>query len=343
LKEWARAHFVGLEAIVWPSFTPGTLALDEAGVRWDVQQCLAFGAFCLLPVGAALVGDEQRRFLDIVCEEARGKALVSVFAGLAPTIQANADALRTAEAAGASHALIGWPPSMLPCSEGELYRWVQDICGQTNLAIVLYASERWDLVRLHLSGVPFALYDRLADLPSVVAMKVGFYEPGLTFELFERYGHKVLVNVGCPQMLGELPVLHKLYGVQWVGVGTVQVWQSTDKPYLSEFFKLTLRGEYSQAMRLYWQMYPLQRYALQNVTHGYGSRYQTDQAWAQYVTWSVGGNGGPLRSGYHIYESQIDERNAALRAAGIAPREPLEEFYMGRVNYGKAGGGASGR
>jgi 4-hydroxy-tetrahydrodipicolinate synthase len=336
LKEWARERFVGLEAIVWPSFTPGTLALDEAGVRWDVRQCLDFGAFCLLPVGGGLAGEEHQRFLEIVCDEARGRALVSVFTGLAPTVEANVAALKHAEAVGASHALMGWPTSFLPnSSKDALYRWVREICDQTSLAVVLYASERWDFVRFHQSAIPFDLFDRLADIPNAVAMKVGFFEPGLSFELFERFGRKLLVNVGCPQMLGELPLLRKLYGVQWAGVGTLQVWQSVDRPYLTDFFSLTLQGKYEQAMQAYWQMYPLQRYAMANVAHGYGSRYQTDQAWAQLVTWSVGGNGGPLRGGYHVYQSQIDERKAVLKAAGIEPREPIEEFFAGRVNYAK--------
>jgi hypothetical protein len=36
-----------------------------------------------------------------------------------------------------------------------------------------------------------------------------------------------------------------------------------------------------------------------------------------------------------IFQRQKDAMRAGLKAAGITPREPDEEFYVGRLNYAK--------
>jgi hypothetical protein len=52
--------------------------------------------------------------------------------------------------------------------------------------------------------------------------------------------------------------------------------------------------------------------------------------------WLVGGNGGTVRQRTgRLYDYQKEGMKAAVRAMGITPREPEEEFYIGRVNYAK--------
>ncbi|MBI4447134.1 MAG: dihydrodipicolinate synthase family protein [Acidobacteria bacterium] len=334
LKEWAREYIKGLECVISMSYKPLTLELDEEGIRWDMQLNVRHGFKSVLGGGGG-PGEEGARVRKIVLEEAaKGKMMVAAGGG-GQTVESSIRSINAAEKEGYTHVFLGWPNNFRPTSEEEIYRHFAKICEGINMPVVLYASERFDFVRFHLSGVPFNVFDRLVEIPNVVAMKIGFFEPGLCFELFERYSKKVLVNIGNPQMVGQFPVLHRLYRPQWAGAGSWEIWQSPEKPYMVDYFDLVSKGEYEKAMKIYWQMYPLHRYAMAKIAHGYGERYQADAALAKYISWSVGGNGGPVRGGNVIYEAQMEERKQVLRAAGITPREPDEEFFVGRVNYGK--------
>jgi hypothetical protein len=54
------------------------------------------------------------------------------------------------------------------------------------------------------------------------------------------------------------------------------------------------------------------------------------------IQWLAGGNGGMYRQPeLPIFRRQKDAMRASLKAAGITPRDPDEEFYVGRLNYAK--------
>ena len=56
----------------------------------------------------------------------------------------------------------------------------------------------------------------------------------------------------------------------------------------------------------------------------------------KYAHWCNGGNGGSVRQPTGRFHDYQKERiRAGLRAIGLTPREPEEEFYVGRVNYAK--------
>jgi hypothetical protein len=42
-KKWARQYLKGLEAVIFPSFTPDLQNLDEEGIRYDVNHLVANG------------------------------------------------------------------------------------------------------------------------------------------------------------------------------------------------------------------------------------------------------------------------------------------------------------
>ena len=42
-KAWAKKNFKGLEAVIFPSFTPDLSKLDEEGIRWDVNHIIDNG------------------------------------------------------------------------------------------------------------------------------------------------------------------------------------------------------------------------------------------------------------------------------------------------------------
>ena len=81
-KEWAKKNMKGLEAVIFPSFTPDLQDLDEEGIRYDVQHLADNGftsALCASEV-CGMTFDERIRFVEIVCDEAKGKIHTSITA-----------------------------------------------------------------------------------------------------------------------------------------------------------------------------------------------------------------------------------------------------------------------
>ncbi|MBI4446085.1 MAG: dihydrodipicolinate synthase family protein [Acidobacteria bacterium] len=337
-KEWAKDHMRGLENTIIPSFTPDLSKLDEAGIRWDVQQSIRHGFFSLFcPLTAGLTFEENQRFIEIVASEAKGKALVSLILRT-ENMKQSFQMLQHAERVGVSHWTIAYPPSFYARSLDEIYRFTRELCEAANLGVVLYVTESFDFARFHPSSVPFDLYDRLVEIPNVMGMKVGFPEPGMVFECFRRYSHKIQVNIGNVGIMGLFPALITRFPVQWGGAGIWEVWQSPEKPYMVELFDHVLKGRPAEAFKIYWF---LTKANVLNVLGGKQTMGGFDLGminWAQgkYIIWSVGGNGGPLRQPQmSLTRRHMEARKAALRAIGIPPREPEEEFLVGRVNFNR--------
>src|SRR5437868_4201652 len=108
-KAWAREVFLGAECSLLPSFKPGSLDLDEEGVRHDVRQGIAQGFYSMFCASVALQGEERRRFLEVAADEAGDRILLSTGAGGRDSIAAAIDSLRQAEALGCSHVMLGLP------------------------------------------------------------------------------------------------------------------------------------------------------------------------------------------------------------------------------------------
>lgn len=333
-KSWAQDALRGIENALMPSFSADLTELDEEGIRWDVRQAIAHGFFstmCTCEVGLTL--EENMRFLDIVCDEAQGRILVS-FTLLQDSFEDSLALLAHAERAGASHALLGYPPTFRPATAQDIVAATRRLSEATNLGLVMYASDKFDFVRFHPSQVPFDAYDEIADLPNVVALKVGFGDPAMAFECFERFGTRVLVNVGTPWLMGLFPLLQRRYGAQWFGGGAWEMWQSPAKPYVVEYFEHVMKGETNEARAIYWRLAAANAIAMGgNIARG-GDIGMYHWPMGKYVSWSVGGNGGVMRQpAMRLTRPMMQMRKAALRVLGIEPREPDEEFFVGRVHF----------
>ncbi len=333
-KAWAREALRGIENVTMPSFTPDFADLDEEGIRWDVRQAKAHGftsTMCAVETG--LTTDEAKRFISVVCDEAAGEIGVS-FTLLNDSFEQSVELLRHAETAGASHALLGYPQTFRPRDEQEIFDATAGLAEATNLGLVMYASDKFDFGRFHPSQVPFDAYDRIADIPNVVAMKVGFMDPAMTFEALRRFGERVQVNVGTPWLMGLFPLLHREYGVQWFGGGAWEFWQSPEKPYVVEYFDLVTSGRVEEAMQLYFRLAPATAAAMQGSLGRGGDVGMYHWPMGKYISWSVGGNGGLTRDpAMRLSPMFMQMRKQGLRMIGIEPREPDDEFYAGRVRY----------
>lgn len=334
-KQWAKENYKGLEGTICPSFTPDLAELDEEGIRWDVQYNISQGFFSILCaiLSSAMTNNEREQFVEIVCDEAKGKIHVSLTL-MVETVEGQIALLKHFEKVGGTHVLVGYPVQYYPESEEDIYQSIKEICDSTNLAVNLYPSHKFNFERLHPSTFNPRLLERMADIPNVVAMKVGVLDPpGYAAECFRLFGDKILVN--CP-LDAMWPITVPKYGQQWAGAGDYDPYQTPDNPRFVKMFDLLVNGEIDKAMDIYWDLTPVRKVTMQQfMTYGAGAVYPFN-LW-KYYQWLVGGNGGMLRlPAQRLYEHDKQAITGAMRAAGITIREaPEEEFYVGRVNYAK--------
>jgi 4-hydroxy-tetrahydrodipicolinate synthase len=339
-KEWARERFHGLENLLMPSFTPDFKDLDEEGIRIDVRQSIAHRFFSVTGTGLGLSEPERRRFMEIIADEARGKVLVGSGVGGA-TMEENLESIRFAEELGCSHLLVS--PRSIPGDAEALYRWFAEISDATELGLVLYINQAAGYGQFHPSRVPFDVFDRVADLPNVVAAKLTMpINPVTAYQCCEVLADRLLMGV---VNLDLAPTLARDFRVQWSGAWIVESTQSPERPYGTEFINLLGAGRMDEALRVYWQMEPLYRqiFDLQAPLLRKGAH-----PWAhmKYMQWCVGGNGGLIRDGVDapgfaeqariVPDLTAEDRRTiqeTYRAVGITPREGDEEFAVGRAAY----------
>jgi 4-hydroxy-tetrahydrodipicolinate synthase len=331
-KEWARKHYKGLEGNIAPSFTPDLSELDEEGIRWDVRHNISKGMFSVLcETGIGVMSfKERKRFMEIVCDEADGKILVSVTTGI-DDVDQDIELLKHFEKVGGTHTLLGYPANFYAKSEEDIYQLTKKICDSSNLCIDIFPKPIFDFGRFHPSKFNPELVARMADIPNVVAAKVyiadGF---GKFAEIHRLVGDKILQESGEPE---EWPITIPKYKQQWAGPGKYVIYdQTSDNPRIVRMFNLFVNGEFDKAMDLYWQLAPIHMDVMKIALYQSGGGF----VGIKYIDWLAGGNGGMLRHpGGRMPQSAKDAIRAGLKAAGVTPREPEEEFYVGRVNYAK--------
>jgi len=328
-KEWAHEHFKGLGSLVMPTFTPDFVGLDEDAVRLDIRHRIRQG-FTSVTVSANGASPAQaRRMWELVREEAAGKVGLGALGGDFAEL----------EKLGCSYTMISYPRGAKDQTEDEVYATFRKIIDSTSMAIVLYGSPVASLRRFHPSGIPLNVFDRLADHPNVVGIKLTHpMNPAVAFELCERLSDRLVMG---PCNFDHLPVLAKNYrNVQWSGLWITDALQSPEKPYAVEMMDAINRQRMPEAMKVYWQMQPLVQgiYDLQApllLNEGHPWIHM------KYIQWMTGGNGGllPLKPAANLPVLDAAGRDlirSNLLKAGITPVDrPEEEFLVGRAAYTK--------
>jgi dihydrodipicolinate synthase/N-acetylneuraminate lyase len=140
-KAWTRRHLKGLEAVLFPSFTPDLSKLDEEGIRYDVNHLIANGFTSILvaPEACGLTFEERKQLVAIACDEARGRAHTSV-AVMQDTVEQDIEMLQHIEAVGGTFATLGHPIQYHPRSVEDIYCMYKHMCDSTNLAICFYGG-----------------------------------------------------------------------------------------------------------------------------------------------------------------------------------------------------------
>ena len=333
-KQWAREHLRGLGSLVMPSFSPDFTQLDEEGVRFDVRHRIKQG-FCSTMVSASgATAEQRRRMVEIVREETRGRMLHSVIVGGAP--QAAIASLQNAAATGCTHALVTFPDNARPDTEDQVYAHYRQVADASPIPLLLYGAPVASLRRFHPSGVPVAVFDRLADHPSVVGMKLTHAMPaGLAFELCERLSNRLLLG---PVNLDLFPVLGRHYpNIQWSSQWISDAVQSPERPYGVELLEHIRNRRMDKAMTVYWQMQPLIQ-----LVWDVQAELLPAHPWQhmKYYQWVMGGNGGLLpldgREKVPALDAASRQRiRETCRRVGIPADRPDEEFIVGRMAYAR--------
>ena len=332
-KEWAREHFRGFENVTLPSFTPDLKQLDEEGIRLDIRKAIEHGFFSTLAAAIALSEEEERRFLEICVDEAGEKMAIAATLGHTD-LPGSIRKAQVAEEVGCQHAIVSLPPEG---TQDDLYAYATQICESTNMGIYLWHAQIHKFDRFHISAVPFELFDRLADVPNIIALKVGNMNPATLFELFERYNDRMLIGA---LWLNIMPMTVSHYGQQWSGAWTVEALQSPEQPHAVEFFDHLMAGRKRQAMQLYWDylqpgfMSMMKMMAPLIPSGGHPWDHM------KYYQFAVGGNGGRMREDPefpNLPPVSPEDRariHATYKAMDIEPTDlPLEAFQVGRTNW----------
>jgi 4-hydroxy-tetrahydrodipicolinate synthase len=338
-KDWAREKFRGIENVLIPSLKPTEmgegkmLLMDEAGIRYDVNMVARHGFFMTTVAceGIHFMLQEMilRPYYEWVVDENKGRVILDAYI-CNNTIEEQINNVKIAEETGIDCVMVAFAPSFYPRSEDDIYEYFKTICDSTNLAVVAYPSHKYNFERFHPSGFNPRTIERIAHIENVVAMKRGVVDMAHTMECIRRFGDVVMLN---QPMISWWPVCVMELGMKWAGSAPYEYLQTPENPRLVEHFNLLLDGKMDEAMEIFWDLKPArdvwEEFQMPQVAEGsYNFMH-----W-KYVGWLTGMNGGPMYlSTPRIYEHEKERYKEGLRKIGITPREPDEEFYVGRVNY----------
>jgi 4-hydroxy-tetrahydrodipicolinate synthase len=329
-KQWAKKNYRGLCGTISPSFTPDLKELDEEAIRHDVRHNISkgvFSVFCQQEI-CDMTFEERKRYVQIACDEARGKTLVSMFSG-DNTVEEDIELLKHFEKVGGSHVLLGWPLMFRPKNEDDIYRVTKKICDSTNLAVDLWPKQFFDFGRFHPSQFNPALIEKITEIPNVVAVKAYIGDSlGKWAEVAHRLGDKVLFHSAEPS---EWPITVGKYKQQYAGPADYVIFDpyNSKNPRILRMFNEFLSGDFLKGMELYWELAPITLTARDIA-------FQSGMLGMKYMQWLCGGNGGIFRKPSSLLmQRQKDAMRAGVKAAGIKPPEDEDEFYIGRLNYAK--------
>lgn len=203
------------------------------------------------------------------------------------------------------------------------------------MGIYLFCSDKFGFHRFHPSGVPFDAFERLADLPNVVAMKVGGMDAGMIYECFERFSDRLLVTT---VNIGLIPLLRKSYDVRWTGAWTAEALQSPEHPHAVRMMELLLENKTEEAMQVYWRMAPALK-AMMAVMAPLVPTGTYHWPLLKYQQWLSGGNGGLTRQpAMRVFQQNLQMIRGGLAAVGVQCADPDEDFFLGRANIARMRG-----
>ena len=245
--------------------------------------------------------------------------------------------LEHAEKAGCSHAFLGFPPGYRPASIEQVVSDTRSLLEGSAMPVIIHGAERFPFPSAHRSRIPFDLFDQLAELPSVVGIKVNYPDPAMAVECLKHYQGRLALSLGSPNLLGLWPLLADQFEIRWCGFGIWEFWQSPEKPRIVDYLELVTTGKQDQARSLWWELWPDHVSAMEELgaQHRAGAGDPGMNHWPlrKYAAWCVGGNGGLTRQpALALTSRQMAVRREALAKIGINVEDNDDTFFSGRAH-----------
>src|SRR5579871_4555057 len=241
-----RQTFTGVGTALVTPFTR-TGDLDEAGVRRLAARQVDAGVHFLVPCGTTgetptLSADERRRVIELVVEEAAGRALVLAGAGGYDT----REVIRSVEEAqliGADGILSVTPYYNKPSQDG-LFQHYRAIADSTSLPIVVY-----NVPGRTGCNVEPATIARLSAIPNIVGVKEASGNMSQMAEICHAVPQDFLVLSGDDALTLPLMAIG--------GRGIISVASNVAPAEMVQMVEAAERGDFAGARRWHQKLLPL--------------------------------------------------------------------------------------
>jgi 4-hydroxy-tetrahydrodipicolinate synthase len=242
---------MNLEGVYTAIVTPFTAdgKLDEKGLRRIVDFQVEGGVQGLVPVGTTgesptLGGEECRRVIQIVVEQARGRVPVIAGAGSNCTSEA-IEYTRDAKEVGAAATLQVAPYYNKPTAQGFLLHF-KAIADAVDLPLVVY-----NIAGRTGKNIENATMLELAQHGNIVAVKEASGDINQMMDLIARKPARFSVLSGDDNLVFPLMALG--------GKGVISVASNIVPDRMAAFVKAALRGEWETARKMHYELLPLFR------------------------------------------------------------------------------------
>lgn len=238
--------FAGTHTAIITPFQNGQI--DEAALKRLVDFQFDNGVSGVVPCGTTgesptLDYEEHERVVKLTVEFAKGRGIVMAGTGANSTREA-IELTQAAEAAGATASLQVAPYYNKPTPEG-LYQHFKAIADNTKLPIMLYSIPGRCGIEIGLDVIA-----RLADnCPNIRAIKEAGGNPERVSQM------KQILPASFEILSGDDGLTLPFMSVGAVGIVSV-AGNLIPKP-LSEMVRLALKGDYTAALKIHTQYYPL--------------------------------------------------------------------------------------
>jgi len=338
---WARDHLKGMANLFFPTFQPDLKSIDEEGVRRDVRAAIAQGFCGTMPMVNWTRADHPNWeiYHRAVLAEAKDRLPVHGLAYMADT-DADIALIRRMETLGCEAIFLSLQRPADTSAE-DLFTAYRRRIEATELPVILYAAGGKGRVfpKLGPAGQPLDVFDRLADLPNVVALKIS--QPiSLTthMQLCDRVADRLLI---APVNLDFAPMLARHYRLQWSGQWNAEAVQTPDNQLANRLLAACASGDVAAIDRAARDIQPAHDafFALQASVIKSGAHPVQHN---KYYSWLGGGNGGLVPNDPGAPEGAVPVLTAADRAmmraafaaSGLkATDAPEEQFVVGRAGW----------
>ena len=328
-RRWARENLAGCCGCLLPTFTADLENLNEAAIRFDVEQEKRLGMKAILIVAEGGTTEaESNRFVEIAVDEA-GEDLVTFVQAAQPSFEAMIRAIGHAERAGVDFVLPSYPMTYYPTSYDQIFEDTKRVMDATELGVFIFCIDQWNFARLHPAGFPVDLLARLIDAcPNFAGIKneVGLPYAGGLVDVFEKFREEVVVT---DPLEHNAPAWIKHYGMRFMGTSNYEAMGGAVPRMLD---LLSDPETWDAGMALYWQIAPVRKANSAIVSATVGLTSLVPRFVWKYQGWLNGFNGGPLRSPQQrLNQVKMNQMRAAAKAAGLdVTDDPDEAFFVGR-------------